>query len=119
MLDAAIIRQRLSEATKGTAEQFYTEDEIKKFTDYYTDKWDDNTSEDVIAESFVDYWWDTERQSRRCSICGKLMREGYCEDAGAAYYCSDDCLHHDYTDEEWKKECENFPQGSYWTSWAE
>ena len=43
----------------------------------YLDKWDENTSEDVVAESFVDYWWNTGRACRRCSECGKLMREGY------------------------------------------
>ena len=44
------------------------------------------------------------------------MREGYCVDMGAAYYCSDDCLHAEYTEEEWSKECENNDQ-SYYTEW--
>jgi hypothetical protein len=26
---------------------------------------------------------------------------------GVAYYCSDECLHSDFTDEEWAEECEN------------
>ena len=30
------------------------------------------------------------------------MREGYCADMGVAYYCSKDCLHSDFTDEEWQ-----------------
>ena len=47
---------------------------------------------------------------------GKLMREGYCVDMGAAYYCSDECLHTEYTDAEWAEECENNDQ-SYFTEW--
>lgn len=47
---------------------------------------------------------------------GKLMREGYCEDMGEAYYCSPDCLHTNFTDEEWDEECQNNDQ-SYYTEW--
>ena len=46
----------------------------------------------------------------------KLMREGYCADMGVAYYCSKDCLHSDFTDEEWAEECESNDQ-SYYTEW--
>lgn len=61
-------------------------------------------------------WWDTDRTCRRCSKCGRLMRKGYCIDAGAAYYCSDECLHTDFTDEEWAEEYESNDQ-SYYTEW--
>ena len=44
------------------------------------------------------------------------LREGYCVDMGVAYYCSKDCLHTDFTDEEWNEECENNDQ-SYYTEW--
>ena len=94
----------------------YTEPELNKFAEFYLDKWDENTSEDVIAESFTDFWWDTDRACRRCSECGRLMRAGYCADMGVAYYCSDECLHSDFTDEEWVEECENNDQ-SYYTEW--
>lgn len=80
------ILSRLTEAVNGTDKELYTEDELNKFATFYLDKWDENTSEDVIAESFTDFWWDTDRTCRRCSICGKLMREGYCVDMGAVYY---------------------------------
>ena len=110
------ILTRLTNAVSGTDKELYTEDELTKFATFYLDKWDENTSEDVIAESFTDYWWDTDRTCRRCSECGKLMREGYCVDMGAAYYCSDDCLHTEYTEEEWAEECENNDQ-SYYTEW--
>lgn len=101
------ILSRLTEAVSGTDKQLFNEQELKKFATFYLDKWDENTSEDVVAESFVDYWWNTDRTCRRCSECGKLMREGYCVDMGVAYYCSKDCLHTDFTDEEWNEECEN------------
>ena len=84
---------RLTKAVGGTDKELYTEEELTKFATFYLDKWDENTSEGVIAESFTDYWWDTDRTCRRCSECGKLMREGYCVDMGAAYYCSDEWLH--------------------------
>lgn len=71
------ILSRLTEVVSGTDKELYTEDELNKFATFYLDKWDENTSEDVIAESFTDFWWDTDRTCRRCSICGKLMREGY------------------------------------------
>ena len=69
------ILSRLTEAVSGTDKELYTEDKLNKFATFYLDKWDENTSEDVIAESFTDFWWDTDRTCRRCSICGKLMRE--------------------------------------------
>ena len=71
------ILSRLTEVVSGTDKELYTEDELNKFATFYIDKWDENTSEDVIAESFTDFRWDTDRTCRRCSICGKLMREGY------------------------------------------
>ena len=110
------ILSRLTKAVGGTEKMLYIEPELNKFAEFYLDKWDENTSEDVIAESFTDFWWDTDRACRRCSECGRLMRAGYCADMGVAYYCSDQCLHSDFTDEEWAEECENNDQ-SYYTEW--
>lgn len=76
------ILYRLTEAVSGTDKELYTEDELNKFASFYLDKWDENTSENIIAESFTDFWWNTDRTCRRCSVCGKLMREGYCVDMG-------------------------------------
>ena len=78
------ILSRLSNAVSGTEKELYTEQELNNFAAFYLDKWDENTSEDVVAEAFMDYWWDTDHPCRRCSVCGKLMNEGYCEDMGAA-----------------------------------
>src|SRR5574344_1423085 len=110
------ILTRLTQAVGGTDKELYTEDELTKFASFYLDKWDENTSEDIIAESFTDFWWNKNNTCRRCSVCGKLMREGYCVDMGTAYYCSDECLHTEYTDEEWTEECANNDQ-SYYTEW--
>jgi len=62
--------------------------------------------------------WDVpeEEEERICSVCGKPMKEGYCLDGGLEYYCSDECLHRDFTDEEWQDECKENPD-SYWTTW--
>ena len=54
---------------------------------------------------------------RKCEICGTEMAAGYCFDGGQAYYCSDQCLHHDFTEEEWNEEYE--AGDSYWTEWED
>lgn len=107
---------RLTMAVGGTDRELFCEEELNRFASLYLAKWDEDTSGDVVAKAFVDYWWNTDKSCRRCSVCGKLMREGYCEDMGEAYYCSPDCLHTNFTDEEWDEECENNDQ-SYYTEW--
>lgn len=41
--------------------------------------------------------------ARFCSECGELMLDGYVVYDGEEYYCSDECLHKHYTDEEWRE----------------
>lgn len=89
------ILHRLTEAVSGTEKELYTKVELNKFASFYLDKWDENTSEDVIAESFVDFWWNTDRTCKRCSVCGKLMRDDYFF-GKSDYYCSYECLHAQY-----------------------
>lgn len=110
------ILARLTKAVSGTDKELYTTEELAAFAHFYADKWDENTSEDVIAESFTDYWWESDRTCRRCSVCGRLFRKGYCFDAGTDYYCSDECLHTEFTKEEWEAECQDNDQ-SYYTEW--
>lgn len=55
---------------------------------------------------------------RRCSECGEKMREGYVIENGLEYYCSDECLHKHYTEEEWN-EMYSDDGDSYWTEWEE
>ena len=116
MLTKESILSRLTKAVGGTDKELFNQEELDKFADFYRDKWDENTSGDVIAESFVDYWWDTNRTCRRCSECGKLMRDGFCVNMGEAYYCSDDCLYKHFTPYGWLQECDNNNQ-SYFTEW--
>ena len=54
---------------------------------------------------------------RTCEVCGKTITEGYCYDGGRAYYCSDNCLTHDFTEEEWEHLCDHEDSESYWTHW--
>lgn len=106
------ILKHLTIKVGGTDKEFYSEAELKMFAEYYEKEC---SGEDVVT-SFLDYWWDSYKPCRICSICGKLMRAGYCLDSGAKYYCSDECLHHEFTDEEWEEEYNNNDQ-SYYTEW--
>lgn len=54
---------------------------------------------------------------RHCLVCGKPMTQGYVVDDGLEYYCSDECLHKRYSDEEYQKMHEN--DVAYWTEWED
>lgn len=110
------ILNRLTVAVGDTEKMLYNEQELAVFSNFYLDKWDECTSEDVVAESFVDFWWDTNKACRRCSVCGKLFWQGYCQNGGNNYYCSDKCLHYDYSETEWEDECHENKQ-SYYSKW--
>lgn len=122
------ILSTLSAATVGTSHQLFTEEELLEFAVYYaaalSTKVNEpspgaasaHTTSDAIVRSFLDYWFDTGQTVRRCTCCGRLMRNGYCLDMGRAYYCSDTCLHDDFTEEEWLAECDANDQ-SYYTEW--
>lgn len=56
---------------------------------------------------------------RCCSECGKPMTEGYCIEDGAEYYCSEDCLHKNLSDEEYENLYDDGRGNSYWTSWLD
>lgn len=111
MFEIEQVLEMLSRATKGTSKEILTEEEAANFAWRYI-KNNNTFSAEEIAEHCGEVFDDV----RRCSICGRLMQEGYCQDGGWKYYCSDDCLHHDFTDEEWNEECDNNDQ-SYWTQW--
>lgn len=77
-----------------------------------------------IAENDVDYWQDIVNnreedclQEKICSECGNHMNSGYCIENGLEYYCSDECLHKNYTDEEYEQLYDNGNGDSYWTEW--
>ena len=56
---------------------------------------------------------------RACSECGKPMTEGFCIEDGAEYYCSEDCLHKNLSDEEYENLYDDGRGNSYWTSWLD
>lgn len=111
------ILKQLSIAVKGSEQEYYTDKELCQFAQAFMSKWTDGMSDNEVADRFLDYWWNTDKPVRRCSICGRLMREGYCSDMGASYYCSDECLLQDYSNmEKWYEECQSNDQ-SYYTEW--
>lgn len=60
-----------------------------------------------------------EDHCRICSECGRLMTEGYCIESGMAYYCSDECLHKNMSEEEFNNLYDDGNGDTYWTSWVD
>ena len=115
------IRTILTEAVHGTDREWYTEAELNAFANDLVshNRVQMDTKErlaNFICQEFIRYMDDHGNPTRMCSICGKLFHEGYCYAYGTAYYCGDECLHHDFTDEAWEKECREDDQ-SYYSEW--
>lgn len=89
-------------------------EEYKKSSYSY---WVDNPTPENIESDMLYFTEEGEilGEYRICSICGEVMICGYCYEGGEKYYCSDECLHHDFTDEEWEEVVYN--SDSYWTEW--
>ena len=60
-----------------------------------------------------------EEETRTCSECHKKMTEGYCIENGMAYYCSDECLHKNMTQEEYLELYDDGNGDSYYTEWED
>jgi hypothetical protein len=45
------------------------------------------------------------------------MDDGYTVNEGEEYYCSNECLHKYYTEDEWADMHDNGDGDSYWTEW--
>lgn len=56
---------------------------------------------------------------RICSECKKEMDKGYCIDNGLEHYCSDECLHKHYTEEEYEELYDDGNGDSYYTEWED
>lgn len=82
---------------------------------YFTPKVIDAIIEDVPLEDII-YNFEIDN-IRVCSECGCLMDKGYCIEDGQEYYCSDDCLRQNMTDEEYNKLYDNGNGDTYWTEW--
>lgn len=54
---------------------------------------------------------------RHCNKCGKEMWEGYCIENGMEYYCSEECLHKNISEEEWEELYDEGNGDSYYTDW--
>lgn len=54
---------------------------------------------------------------RVCDECGEIMWEGYMVEQGLAHYCSDECLHKNFTEEEWNEMYDNGNGDSCYTEW--
>lgn len=52
-------------------------------------------------------------EKRNCTNCNREMTEGYVIDGGEEYYCSDKCLHEEFTEKEYKELYEQ--EQAYWT----
>ena len=53
---------------------------------------------------------------RVCSQCNIGMSQGYCIGNGDLYYCSDDCLHLNFTAAQWNLMYSD-DGDNYWTEW--
>lgn len=62
---------------------------------------------------------EEEKETRTCSECNKEMTQGYCIENGEEYYCSDECLHNHYTQEEYEEMYDDGNGDSYWTEWED
>ena len=67
--------------------------------------------------------WDYDeaagKEIRTCDECGREMVEGYCINGGEEYYCSDECLHKHYTQEEYLDLYDEGNGDSYYTEWED
>lgn len=59
---------------------------------------------------------------RLCSKCNELFTEGFVHDT--TFYCSEDCLHKDFTPEQWLAEYEESEEcgdngGDYYAMWTQ
>ena len=57
------------------------------------------------------------KYARMCNVCEALFDEGYCVGGGEEYYCSDECLHKHYTQDEFNEMHAEGNGDTYWTSW--
>lgn len=56
---------------------------------------------------------------RQCDVCKAYMIEGCCVENGEAYYCSQECMYQEMTQEEFDELYDNGEGSTYWTDWEE
>lgn len=55
----------------------------------------------------------------KCSHCGKLMNEGYLIEGGLAYFCSEKCMSHYLTQDQFEKMYGDGEGETFWTGWED
>lgn len=72
-------------------------------------------------KSTIDYFMnriENEMSEKRvCDICGKEMNSGFYNEDTFEYFCSEECLHKKYTEEEYNKLYNNGNGNFYYTEW--
>lgn len=69
---------------------------------------------DAMLEQFMTI---NDSYQRVCSECAAIMTDGYCIYDGEEHYCSDECLHANYTSAEYEMMYKN--DEAYYTEWEE
>ena len=77
----------------------------------------DNAYSEYLRNDFVSLDEAIDDAVRVCSECGRLMIEGYCIEGGQYYYCSEDCLHKNFTEEDYLELHDDGNGDSYYTDW--
>lgn len=92
-------------------------DVISGYVEIDHSDWDGAIIVDEIDFEVVEEDLQPAKYARTCSQCGKGMNDGYCIEGGMEYYCSEDCLHEHYTEEEYLEMYADGEGDSYWTEW--
>jgi hypothetical protein len=95
------------------------EEAIKLFNDLEDEIYEEEMEQCNVIEEVV----KGDKYARCCNRCDNGMNEGYF--ANYEYFCSDKCLHTQYTAEEWEElasdgvEDEEGNDYYYWTEWED
>jgi len=106
-----VLREEIMASPK--LEEFFTDMVGMSLKQYMAGYVIDNTDvEELVDELDLQH-------TRCCSHCGNPMYEGFCIEDGAEYYCSEECLHKNLTDEEYENLYDEGRGDSYYTSWVD
>ena len=106
-------------STKFEVEAENQEEAIKLFNQLEDEIYGKELTQCNVIEEVV----KGNKYARSCNCCGKGMNEGYF--ANGEYFCSDDCLHTEYSPVEWQNlssdgvEEEEGNDEYYWTEWED
>ena len=84
---------------------------------------DEMYSEEMQQCNVIEESVKGDKYARICTCCHSGMNQGYF--ANYEYFCSDNCLHTEYSAKEWEElasdgvECEEGNDSYYWTEWED